>query len=163
MRPMRRIDRAVNNFPEIEDILRRADTMHLGLSAEPYPYVVPLSFGFTAKEGAITLYFHGATEGFKHDLIRQNSNVCAEISIFHRYTEVPGSVTTEYESVIGFGKAARVYGDEAALGLDLLLAHCGYDGFDYDLRVLEITSVYRVDLDSFTAKRRFVLNRSAGE
>lgn len=153
---MRRSDREVTDFKEVVDILRRADTIRLGLHDTPYPYVVPLSFGFEASGNKITLYFHGAKEGLKHELIVKNPHVCAETDIFYRYTEVPGSVTTEYESFIGYGKATRVAGDEAVKGLDLLLAHCGYGGFIYGHEALDVTAIYKVTLTSFTGKRRFV-------
>ena len=151
---MRRSDREVTDFVEIADILRRADTIRLGLHDEPYPYVVPLSFGMRTYGGKITLYFHGATEGMKHDLIRQNPHVCVEADILHRYASVGANVTGEYESVIGFGKAERVTGDEAIEGLDLLLEHCGYGGFSYDRTLLSFTWVYKIELDSFTGKHR---------
>jgi len=154
---MRRSDREVTDFSEIVDILRRADTVRLGLRDEPYPYIVPLSFGFEASDGKLALYFHGATAGLKHELIARDPHVCVETDIFHRYTELSeGDVTTEYESVIGFGTAERVYGDEAAKGCDLLCAHCGYGGYAYDHTALEFTAVYRVTLDSVTGKRRRV-------
>lgn len=151
---MRRKDREITDFTEITDILRRADTMRLGLHADPYPYVVPLSFGFEACHGKITLYFHGATEGLKHDLIQTNPFVCVEADILHRYAAEGNSVTAEYESFIGFGKVRRIAGDEAVKGLDLLLGHCNYDGFEYDRAALKVTWVYKIELDSFTGKRR---------
>ena len=151
---MRRSDREVADFMEITDILLRADTMRLGLHCEPYPYVVPLSFGFEALDGKITLYFHGATEGLKHDLIQKNPLVCVESDILHRYMTVGNNFTAEYESFIGFGKAERVTGDEAVKGLGLLLSHCGYNGFEYDRAAFEVTWVYKIELDSFTGKRR---------
>jgi nitroimidazol reductase NimA-like FMN-containing flavoprotein (pyridoxamine 5'-phosphate oxidase superfamily) len=157
---MRRNDREVTDFNEIVDILMRCDTIHLGIHDEPYPYVVPLSFGIETVDDIITLYFHGATEGLKHDLIRANPNVCVEASIFHRYAETEVSVTTEYESVIGFGKAELLRDDAAAHGLDLLLTHCNFDGFEYTRKVLERTAVYKIVLESFTGKRRFVNNDS---
>ena len=153
---MRRTDREVANFDEIIDILRRANTMRLGLHDDPYPYVVPLSFGFEAAAGRIALYFHGAAEGLKHELIVRDPHVCVEADIFHGYAETPGSVTTVYESFIGFGKCARVHGDEAARGIDLLLEHCGYAGYGYDLAALEQVGVYRVMLERFSGKRRRV-------
>ena len=153
---MRRSDREVTGFHEIVDILRRADTIRLALHDEPYPYVVPLSFGLEVVGGKIVLYFHGAQEGIKHELIAKNRHVCVEADIFHRYTEVPGSVTTEYESVIGFGKVVPVTGEEATRGMDLLLTHCGYDGFLYDHEALNTMAIYRIELDKVTGKRRFV-------
>ena len=153
---MRRNDREVTDFTEITDILRRSDTMRLGLHNEPYPYVVPLSFGFEARDGKITLYFHGAMEGLKHDLIHQNPLVCVESDMLHKYTTVGNHLTAEYESFIGFGKAQRITGDEALKGIGLLLTHCGFDDFEYDRASLDVTWVYKIELDSFTGKRRKV-------
>ena len=154
---MRRRDCEVTDFDEIVDILRRADTVRLGLHDTPYPYVVPLSFGFEVVDGKLTLYFHGAREGLKHDLIARDPHVCVEADIFHRYADLPdGDVTTEYESVIGFGTAARVTGGEAVRGADLLCAHCGYAGYAYDRAALEVTALYKITLYSVTGKRRRV-------
>ena len=153
---MRRSDREITNSNEIVDVVCRADTVRLGLHDEPYPYVVPLSFGVEVEDGKLTLYFHGAKEGLKHELIAKNPKVCVETDIFHSYAEVPKSVTAEYESVIGFGVCERVTGDAAAHGLDLLLTHCGYDGFAYDRAVLDVTAVYKITLERVTGKRRFV-------
>jgi len=153
---MRRADREVTDFEEIVDILRRADTLRLGLHGAPYPYVVPLSFGYEAAGGGIALFFHGAAQGLKHELLRRDPHVCVEADVFHRYAEVPGGVTTVYESFIGFGVARRVTGARAAKGLDLLLAHCGFAGYAYDSAALESTWVYEIALDTFTGKRRTV-------
>jgi len=158
VRQMRRSDREITNFIEISDVLRRTDTIRLGLHDTPYPYVVPLSFGMEVADGKITVYFHGAKEGLKHELIARNPRVCVEADIFHSYREVPKSVTAEYESVIGFGICERLTGDEAARGLDLLLAHCGFDGFDYGHTALDVTAVYKIVLEQVTGKRRFVKN-----
>ncbi|MCL1951747.1 MAG: pyridoxamine 5'-phosphate oxidase family protein [Oscillospiraceae bacterium] len=152
---MRRTDREVTGFDEIIDILRRADTIRLGLHDAPYPYVVPLSFGLEAGDGRITLYFHGAAEGLKHELLARDPHVCVEADIFHRYAERPGSVTTAYESFVGFGTCARVHGEEAARGIDLLLEHCGFAGYGCAPAELERTRVYKIALERFTGKRNF--------
>jgi nitroimidazol reductase NimA-like FMN-containing flavoprotein (pyridoxamine 5'-phosphate oxidase superfamily) len=153
---MRRTDREVTDFNKIADVFCRANTIRLGLHDEPYPYIVPLSFGMEVVDGKIAVYFHGAKEGLKHDLIAANPNACVEADVFHGYKEIPKSVTTEYESVIGFGKCELVTDQEAAHGLDLLFTHCGFDGFEYDHKVLSVTAVYKVTLESVTGKRRFV-------
>lgn len=153
---MRRSDREITDFAQITDILHRADTVRLAMHDEPYPYIVPLSFGFEAHDGKITLYFHGATEGLKRDLIQKNPYVCVEADIFHRYAAEGAGLTTEYESFIGFGKASGVTGDGAVKGLDLLLDHCGYSGFEYNRAALAVTWVCKIELDSFTGKRRTV-------
>ena len=154
---MRRTDREITNRDEILDILRRADTIRLGIHAEPFPYVVPLSFGFEEAGGEIRIYFHGAKEGLKHTLIKQNKHVCLEADILHRYLETEtGGLTCEYESVIGFGTAEIIEGDEAARGMDLICSHCGYQGFVYDTKALNFTQIYKIVLSSITGKRNLL-------
>jgi len=93
-------------------------------------------------------------EGLKHELIQKNPLVCVELDILHQYITVGKHLSAEYESVIGFGKVERVTGNEAIKGIDLLLTHCGFDGFEYDRASLDVTWVYKIELDSFTGKRR---------
>jgi len=154
---MRRADREVKEFNEITDILSRCDTIRLGLNGGEYPYVVPLSFGFEVIGQAIVFYIHGAKEGLKHDLIAKDNRVCVEASIFHEFTEVPehNTVTTQYESFIGFGKAEKVIGQAAVRGLDLICEQAGFKGFDYGgERALDAVTVYKIEIASFTGKRR---------
>ena len=153
---MRRNDREVTDFNEIVDILKRADTLHLGIFGEEFPYVVPLSYGFESSDGKIVFYVHGAAEGKKHDLISADSRICAEVSIFHRYAKTARSITCEYESVIGYGRAERVYDNEAEHGIALLVSHCGYEGYDCPTKTLSHMTIYKITLESFTGKRRFV-------
>lgn len=155
---MRRTDREVKYFGEIVDILSRCNTIRLGLNGADFPYVVPLSFGFEVESGGINIYFHGAKEGLKHDLIAKDNKVCIEADIFHKYTELPktNTATTEYESFIGFGRAVIVYGKDALRGLDLICEHTGFKGFNYGgEQVLNVTRVYKVEIEKFSGKRRF--------
>ncbi len=66
---MRRSDRKITDFDEIVSVLRRCDTVRLGINGGDYPYVVPLSFGMEVLGGKVHIYVHGAKEGHKHDLI----------------------------------------------------------------------------------------------
>ncbi|MCL2851862.1 MAG: pyridoxamine 5'-phosphate oxidase family protein [Defluviitaleaceae bacterium] len=152
---MRRSERGIKNREEMMGVLRRADTIRLGMNGDSFPYVVPLSFGFEERDGQVVIYIHGAKEGFKHTLLDRNCNVCVEAGIFHRYTETDkGGLTTLYESVIGFGEAEAVDGEEAVKGLDLICSHCGYHGFVYDsAAALTRMRVYRITLSSITGKR----------
>jgi len=149
---MRRSEREITDFNDIVDVFRRSDTVRLGLFGAEYPYVVPLSFGFEVADGKIVLYIHGANEGFKHDLIASNSKVCAEVDIFHGYAQSERGITTKYESAIGFGYAEKVVGDEAVRGIDLLLARCGFEGFEYGREAVGGLTVYRVVLESVHCK-----------
>jgi len=115
-----------------------------------------MSFGIEARDGQIELYIHGANMGLKHTLLDKNNNVCIEADIFHRYTETQTGLTTEYESVIGFGVADVICDEEAVKGLDLICSHCGFHGYTYDTAVLSHMRVYKITLSSITGKRRFV-------
>jgi len=153
---MRRTDREITNRDEIIDVLKRSNTIRLGIHNKPFPYIIPLSFGFEDSNEEINIYFHGAKEGLKHTLLDKNKHVCIEADIFHRYAETETGLTTEYESVIGFGIAEVVHGDEAIKGMDLVCSHCGYDGYEYDTRALDFMRIYRIKLSSVTGKRRFI-------
>jgi len=153
---MRRTDREVTCKEEIYDILKRAGTIRLGIHHSPFPYVVPLSFGLENIDGQVVLYIHGAKEGLKHTLLDKNNHVCVEADILHRYEDVGTGLTAEFESVIGFGTTSLVSGEEAIKGLDLICAHCGYDGYEYDHAALAHMRIYKIVLTSITGKRRTV-------
>lgn len=153
---MRRSDREIKDFEAIVDVLQRCDTIRIGFHAEPYPYIVPLSFGYRAENGGITLYVHGAQEGCRHDLLRQNPLVCVEADLCHRFVGTGDSVTCEYESVIGFGRMELAEGEEAREGVRLLLAHCGFPDVPCSPKAFAAMTVHRIHLDSFTGKRRTV-------
>jgi nitroimidazol reductase NimA-like FMN-containing flavoprotein (pyridoxamine 5'-phosphate oxidase superfamily) len=66
----------------------------LGLYGDDYPYIVPLSFGFEESDGVVCIYFHGAKEGFKQELIAKNNRVCIEADIFGGYKGTGFELTT---------------------------------------------------------------------
>ncbi len=152
---MRRADREISDFSEMVGVLERCDVVRIGMQGKEYPYVVPVSFGFEVCGGNLALYFHGASQGLKHDLLAENDKVCVEADIFYNYAETAHGVTAEYESVIGFGTAFVVAGEEAAKGIRLLLNHCGFseEGAE-DCAAMNITRVYKIELTRLSGKRR---------
>ena len=54
---------------------------------------------------------------------------------------------------MAFGRAERIYGDEAKKGLDLLMEHCGFGGVKYNCSVNENVAVYKVTLKKISGKR----------
>ncbi len=154
---MRRSDREVKDFDEIVDILRRAETIRMGLDGGDYPYVVPLSFGYEVVDGRIIIYTHGAKAGKMHTLLaQQNDAVCIEADIFHGFIKTEIGYSTAYESIIGFGRAKIAKSEETKHGLDLLLEHCGFTPYEYSENELAHTRVYKIELICVTGKRRLV-------
>lgn len=76
------------------------------LGDEDYPYAVPLSYVYFKDK----IYFHSAKVGHKIDAITKNPKV--SFSVIDEDTIVSGEYTTYFRSVIAFGKARIVEGDE---------------------------------------------------
>ena len=69
---MRRKDREITDPEKIRAVIGECSVCRLGLADGKRVYVVPVNFGHVEQEGHHVLYFHGAKEGRKMDLIRQN-------------------------------------------------------------------------------------------
>ena len=152
---MRRKDREIADMAELTEVLRRCDTIRLGLFNQEYPYVVPVSFGLELTEGLPALYFHGAATGLRADCIRRNPRVCVEADLFARTEQLGTGVTARYESVIGFGEITELTDEAEKLhGLEVILAHYRYPAeMAQKCRSLACTAVYRVALRQLTGKR----------
>ena len=71
-----------------------------------YPYAVPLSFVYFNDK----IYFHSAKAGHKIDAILKHPKV--SFAVVDEDTVVSGEYTSYFRSVIAFGKARIVEGDE---------------------------------------------------
>lgn len=152
---MRRKDREVKNLEEIYDIMVRCDVCRIALFDEDAPYILPLNFGMRIDGGKVTLYFHGAADGKKYDLIKKNNRVSFEMDCSHKIVAENGMCTMEYESVIGKGNISEVAESEKIDALDEIMRHYHKEKFVYNLSALPATRVLKLDADSITAKRRF--------
>ena len=169
---MRRKDREIKGPADIVAIIRAADSCRLGLiddsGAKPAPYIVALSFGFEPGPGGIpagTFWFHCAREGLKLDLLRRQPDVCVQLDTEHEPT-INGlgcGWGMRYASVVARGHASIVEDpDLRRHGLDCLMAHYerlwgvpeGARPGEYNEQIVARTTVFRVDVDSVTAKRR---------
>ena len=139
---MNRKEREVQDFAEIVDILKRCNTVRLGLINKDNAYVVPVSFGLDIVDNKAVIYFHGANAGLKVDCITQNSHICIEADIFYKTEPTKTGITARYESVIGTGVVSKVDGDEKLHGLRKLVEHYGYNDYPIDrCKGLEYTEV----------------------
>ncbi len=76
---MRRKDREITGREDLEAVLQRCRTCRLAMTAEGWPYVIPLNFGYTWGEDGLTLYFHSGIKGKKLDALRADPRVCFEM------------------------------------------------------------------------------------
>ena len=145
---MRRKEKEVKDRPEIEGIIHKSTVCRLANR----PYVVPLNFGY--EDG--TLYFHGAKEGKKIDMLRKNPNVCFEMDADVEIVEADDACFwgVRYQSVIGFGEAVIVEDQkekESALGI--IMKHYSRKNFQFDENMVKATAVIKVTIDSMTGKQ----------
>ncbi len=110
-REMRRIRQQIST-EECADILRRASSGVLGLHGDDgYPYTVPISFVYeVGGAGLGTIGFHCAKVGHKIDAIRRNDKV--SFTVIDRDEVMPRERTTKFASVICFGRARILEGEE---------------------------------------------------
>lgn len=155
---MRRSDREVTDRSEILDIIRRCDVCRIALNDGDYPYILPLNFGMETDGGVVVLYFHGAAQGRKYDIIARDNRASFEMDCSHRLVTrlERKSCTMEYESVIGRGRIEIVEGDKKLAALKLLNAHYGADNLEIGEAVAQRTVVMKLTVEDMTAKRRMV-------
>jgi len=149
---MRRHEKEIQDEKELQGILGNGIVCRLGLCDGQQPYIVPMNYGY--RDGC--LYFHCAREGRKLDILKSNNRVCIEVDIDTRIVrgDTPCRWTAKYRSVIGFGKA-RIIDDEAEkrAGLDVIMAHHGGSGGEYDEKSLQRIFVIEVEIESMTGKQ----------
>lgn len=157
---MRRSDRKVKEFKDIVAIMEKCDVCRIALNNDGYPYILPLNFGMCVRDDKIELYFHGAMEGTKYDLIEKDNRVSFEMDCEHRLvTEIEqGSCTMEYESVIGQGYMEILPADETYNALCVLMEHYHQEEFPFNKAVVPHTKVFKLVVEKVTGKRRMKKN-----
>ncbi|GKU78323.1 pyridoxamine 5'-phosphate oxidase [Paenibacillus sp. L3-i20] len=105
---------------KIDTFLAEAQTGYLGLADGVQPYVVPLNYVWLNN----SIYFHGAEEGRKIDIIGNNNEACFTISEAYGTIPdpIPAKTDTAYMSVMAFGYIEAVEGmDEATEAMQAML------------------------------------------
>ena len=157
---MRRSDRAIKELNDIIQVMKKCDVCRLALNDEDYPYILPLNFGMQTDNGKIILYFHGANQGKKLDLIAKDNRVSFEMDCSHNLVtdEAKGNCTMNYESVIGCGKIEIVPEDEKYDALCILMKHYHQEDFPFNKAVIPQTTVLKLLVESVTGKIRMKKN-----
>lgn len=155
---MIRKDREVTDFNEILDIISKCDICRLALnSGEAYPYILPLNFGYEIMDSRLILYFHSALVGKKHELISVDNRASFEMDCGHTLLSIKerGYCTMNYESVIGRGHIEYINDEsEKHKVLTLITDRYHTDHFAFNETAISRTSVYRLVVESMTAKRK---------
>jgi uncharacterized protein len=149
---MRKSARVIFN-DDIIDILNKGEYGVLATTGENgYAYATPLSYVYS--EGCI--YFHCAVEGNKLDNIKYNNHV--SFCVVGNTKVLPKEFSTEYESVIVFGRAAIAENEEKKNALmaiaDKYSPEFKHEGMQYIGRAIDKTCVVKIEIDKVTGKAR---------
>lgn len=91
--------RAITERERIDRFILESEVVRLGMISDGEPYIVPLNYVFMDN----TVYFHCATRGRKHEVLKNRSRVCLEFDSMLGISEEKAD--TFYTSVIAWGNA----------------------------------------------------------
>jgi len=150
-REMRRIKQSLS-LEDINSVLARCTNGVLACCGDDdyYPYAVPLNFVFVRNR----IYFHSAKAGHKIDAIMKNPKV--SFAVVDEDTIVSQEFTSYFRSVIAFGRARIVEGDERTKAFQALVDKYSGDQPE-ETRQKGITAcikscIVAIDIDQITGK-----------
>ena len=153
---MRRTDREITDPEKIREIIDDCTCCRLGLCDEGKAYIVPLSFGYTEREGRYVFYFHSAREGRKLDLIRRTGWAGFEMDTNYKLNEgeTACGYSARFRSVIGTGTVSFVEGlAEKKAALERIMVHLtGKTGWDFPDEAVETTCIFRLEAEELSCK-----------
>lgn len=152
MRPLRRLDRGLSP-QDTEQLLLQGEYGVLStVDPQGQPYAIPLSYAF--RDGSI--YVHCALSGHKLDNLATNPRVC--FCVVGRTELLPAEFATRYESVLAFGTASEIDGEERINALRWLLEKYSPDflaeGDIYIEQQQAATRVIKINIDQLSGKAR---------
>lgn len=155
---MRRSDREVTEFEDIIAIIKECDVCRLALNNGEYPYILPLNFGLAVVDDRIELYFHGALEGTKYDLMEKDNRASFEMDCSHKLVtqEDTGNCTMAYKSVIGQGYIEMIPEEKKYNALCILMKQYHKEEFAFNKAVMPQTKVFKLVVEHMTGKERIV-------
>lgn len=105
-REMRRFKQLLSTSDTVAVMERCTNGILACLGDEDYPYAVPVSYVYLNNK----IYFHSAKEGHKIEAMLKHPKV--SFAVVDEDTIVSAEYTTYFRSVIAFGKARTITGDE---------------------------------------------------
>lgn len=152
MRELRRKDRSISEQSAKKILIEGEYGVLSTVDENGQPYGVPLNYVFLDRG----IYFHAAQKGYKIDNIVFNNRV--SFCVVGKTKVIQEEFTTNYESVICFGKASLVEGKEKEKGLMGLIQKYSPDfqkaGKEEIAGSLKIVAVIRIDIDHMSGKAK---------
>lgn len=154
---MRRKDREITDMNKILNIIGNCEVCRLALFDEEYPYILPLNFGYSYEDSQLKLYFHGAKEGKKLDLIARNPKAAFEMDCSHELVTGPEACdySMNYESVCGNGIITLLDQSRTEHALRKLMKQYTEDSsLKFNDAYLNAVAVFELSVEHITGKSR---------
>lgn len=154
---MRRKDREIVDYKEILEIIEKCDCCRVGFYDGNEVYIVPLNFGYEYIDNKLTLYFHGAKEGRKVDLMEVAPSVGFEMDVNYKLNE--GEVACKYsagfESIIGNGRISIIDElEDKKFGLGRLMLKATHKSdWDFPEAMINSVCVFKIEVTKLSCKR----------
>ena len=161
---MRRSDREIKEFDEMIQIIKKCEICRIAMNDGEFPYLIPLNFGLDVQDGQVYLYFHGALEGKKIDILRSNNKVTFEMDCEHNFIFYDDrmSCTMGYESIIGHGIMEFLKEDQKFDALKILMRQYHEEDFKFNTDMMKVTSVFRLKVLDMTGKKEIMFIKIQG-
>ena len=157
MREMRLKKREITDPKILREILESCEVVRIGAMDEEGMFIVPMNYGYEYVDGKLTFYLHGATKGYKFDVLEKNPKVsfALETDMIPFEGKVACQYGMAYRSVMGRGYGTLVADvEEKEKALSLLMKQQTGKDFTFDEKLVSIVNVIRIDVKEFTAKER---------
>ncbi len=155
---MRRKDKEIIDFEEIRGVIEKCSILHLGLLDQGKPYIVPVNFGVSFENQKIIFYFHGAPEGKKYELMKQESQIVFEAEYYQgvlkRDEALPCKWTASYASVMGEGQVKILETQEEKItAMQVILERHGYQGSTHAYeQAISSIALFALEVDKISCK-----------
>ena len=151
-RKMRRIDREIDQDKSMKILEEGNYGIFSTISEDGYPYGVPISYALLDGN----LYFHSAKKGHKLDNIENDNKI--SFCVVGQTEILPSEFATNYESVIIFGKATKIEGEEKIKVLMEIINKYSKDfkveGKAYIEKDKNLTTIIKISIEHMSGKAR---------
>ena len=155
---MRREEKKITDKTLILKILDMCPACTLAIQDDPYPYQVPLNYGYD-WDNKLIVYLHMASEGHKLSLLKKNPYISCNMYSFvdRSNAEKYRGEQQDYRSVTVFGKAEIITCEQPEVfltGLNAIQKH--YDRYALnEAPMIPNMVVLKIEADAVTAKAMY--------
>ena len=154
---MRRKDRKITDKFKIKEFLSKQQIIRIAFYDNDI-YIVPVNYGYYCKEEQDIFYFHGAKEGRKFELSKENPKVGFEIDGNYSLlkNEIACKFSVTFQSVVGTGKISIIEEkEEKVFALNTIMKQVTQqEEWSYSDNMLDNVAIFKLEVEKMSCKAR---------